>query len=104
VTKKESITVGQGRSVTVSQGGDALTVSVGDLTIQVSSGGISMQAMSKIELTVGGNSVKIDPSGVTVTGTMVKVQGQAMVQVQGPMIQTSADAMLMLKGGITMVN
>jgi type VI secretion system secreted protein VgrG len=104
VGKKESITVGQGRSVTISQGNDALTVSMGDLTIQVSVGGISMQALSKIELTVGGNSVKIDPSGVTVTGTLVKVQGQAMVQVQGPMIQTSADAMLMLKGAITMVN
>ncbi len=104
VNKQESITVANGRSVTVQTGGDKLTVQLGDLTIQVSSGGISMQAMQQIQLTVGGNSIKIDQSGITLNGIMVKAQGQAMVQVQGPMIQVSADGMLMLKGGITMVN
>jgi type VI secretion system secreted protein VgrG len=112
VNKQESITIAQGRSVTIQQGGDSLTVQAGDLTIAVSSGAISMQAMSKISLTVGSNSVTIDQSGITLNGIMIKaqaqanvqVQGQAMVQVQGPMVQVSADAMLMLKGGITMVN
>jgi len=104
VNKQESITVAQGRSVTIQQGGDSLTVQAGDLTIAVSSGAISMQAMTKISLTVGSNSVTIDQSGITLNGVMIKAQGQAMVQVQGPMVQVSADAMLMLKGGITMVN
>jgi type VI secretion system secreted protein VgrG len=60
--------------------------------------------MQSITLTVGGNSIKIDQTGITLKGIMIKLQGQAMVQAQGPMVQVSADAMLMLKGGITMIN
>ncbi len=67
-------------------------------------GAITMQAMTSIELKVGGNSVKIDQSGVTVSATMIKLSGQAMVQIEGPMTKVNADGMMMLKGGIMMLN
>ena len=44
---------------------------------------ITLQANMSIELKVGGNSIKIDPSGVTITGTMVKIDGSAMTEVKG---------------------
>jgi type VI secretion system secreted protein VgrG len=41
---------------------------------------------------------------VTINATKVSVQGQAMVQIQGPMTQVSADGMMTLKGGVMMLN
>ena len=65
---------------------------------------IDLEAMTSIELKVGSNKITIDNMGVTISATQIKVQGQAMVQVQGPMTQVSADGMLMLKGGVMMLN
>ncbi len=67
-------------------------------------GSINLKAMTSIELKVGSNKITIDNMGVTISATQIKVQGQAMVQMQGPMTQVSADGMLMLKGGIMMLN
>ena len=41
---------------------------------------------------------------MTITAMKVSVQGQAMVQIQGPMTQVSGDGMLTLKGGVMMLN
>jgi len=58
---------------------------------------ITLQANMSIELKVGGNSIKIDPSGVTITGTMVKINGSAMTEVKG-------GGMLKMQGGLVMIN
>jgi len=58
---------------------------------------ITLQANMSIELKVGGNSIKIDPSGVTITGTMVKINGNAMTEVKG-------GGMLKMQGGLVMIN
>jgi type VI secretion system secreted protein VgrG len=58
---------------------------------------IKMSANMSIELKVGANSIKLDPSGVSISGTMVKINGSAMTEVK-------AGGMLTLKGGITMIN
>jgi type VI secretion system secreted protein VgrG len=101
---KHDLTIGKGRTTTIKQGGDSLTVKLGDLTVKVSSGAISCEAMTSIELKVGENSVKIDPSGVSIKGTMVKIEGQAMTDIKAPMTKVGGDGMLMLKGGIMMLN
>ena len=67
-------------------------------------GNITMKAMNSIKFTVGGNSIEINAEGVTITAMKVSVQGQAMVQVQAPMTQLSADGMMTLKGGVMMLN
>ncbi len=88
----------------VSLGNHETDVSVGNLTIKVSAGKISMEAMQGIDLKVGGNSVSITPSGITVKGIMVSIQGQATAEVKSPMTTVSGDGMLTLKGGIAMIN
>jgi type VI secretion system secreted protein VgrG len=75
-----------------------------DYAVKSNTGNVKIDALQSIVLTVGANSVKIDQEGITVSGLMVKVQGQVMVQVQGVMTQVSGDAMLTLKGGIMMLN
>ena len=60
--------------------------------------------MQEIELTVGGNSLKIDQTGVSITGTMVKIAGQAMLDMKAPMSTLKGDGMLTLKGGLVLIN
>jgi type VI secretion system secreted protein VgrG len=129
VQSDQATTIKQGnRSASVDQGNDTLTVKQGNLTIDVKMGNVSVkadagsiavEAMQKIELKVGQNSVVIDMTGVTIKGlnvkaqaqvqaefkgTMTKVEGQAMTEVKGPMTQVSGDGVLIAKGGITMIN
>jgi type VI secretion system secreted protein VgrG len=101
-----ALTVSQGNhSLTVSQGNQTVTISQGNHTLSISTGGsktstgqaiemtantsIKLTATASIELTVGGSSIKIDPSGVTISG--VKISG-------------SASAMMELTGGIIKIN
>jgi type VI secretion system secreted protein VgrG len=65
---------------------------------------VSTEAMQGIELKVGQSSVKIDQMGVTITGMMIKIEGQVQTEVKGLITQISADAMLAAKGAITMIN
>jgi type VI secretion system secreted protein VgrG len=46
----------------------------------------------------------IDQSGITLKGLMIKLEGTIMTQIKAPMVRVSADGMLMLKGGLTMIN
>lgn len=103
-TGDHTLEVQQGNNqITLSQGSYNLDVKMGAITIKAALGKISGEAMESIELKVAGNSIKIDATGITLTGTMVKVNGQAMVQVKAPMVQVTGDAMLTAKGGVTMI-
>jgi type VI secretion system secreted protein VgrG len=94
----QSNTVSMGNhSNTVSMGNQSNTVSMGNITVDCSMGSISVTAMQSITLTVGGSSVTIDQSGVTIQGIMITVTGNAITQVSG-------SGMLQLTGGITMIN
>lgn len=101
---RQTVTVKADRTVKVSEGNDSLTVAFGDLSVQASAGNVTVEALQSIVLKVGANSLKIDQEGVTVTGLVVKVQGQMSLQLQGLMTQVGGDAMLTLKGGIMMLN
>lgn len=73
------------------------TISVTGAIKEESKQSITLTANMSIELKVGGNSIKIDPSGVTITGTMVKINGSAMTEVKG-------GGMLKMQGGLVMIN
>ena len=119
----ETVAIKMGnRTVTLEKGNDDLTIKMGNLTTKLAMGNttleldmgdattkaklgkISEEAMQGIEMKVGQNSIKIDQTGVTIKGMMVKVEGQVQTQIKGLMTQVNADAMLTVKGGITMIN
>ncbi len=126
----QTITVKQGnRSVSVDQGNDSLKVKMGNLTVDVSAGNISIkagagkiaiEAMQELSLKVGPSSIVLSPSGVTVKGLNVKaegsvqaemkggvsakIEGTAQVQVKGAVAQVNGDGVVMVKGGVTMIN
>ncbi len=112
VTNNETITVKGKRSTTITgdntteiqSGNEKLTVDTGNITIDAQAGAVKITAVQSIELTVGSNTVKIDPSGVSINGTMVKVAGTAMLDMKAPLTTLKGDGMLTLKGGLTMIN
>ncbi|SMF78578.1 type VI secretion system secreted protein VgrG [Azospirillum oryzae] len=101
----DSLTVGQGNmAIDVKQGDYALKLGLGDVSVKASTGKITMEATTSIELKVGGNSVKIDQSGVTIKGLMVKVTGDGQVQIKGAMTQVNGDGMVKIQGGVVTIN
>jgi len=95
-----SVTVSQGNnSATISTGNDSLTVSSGNHSITISAGSSSVTAAQSITLQVGGNSIKIDTSGVTITATQVSVQAQASLSAQGASVSVNAQADMSLQAG-----
>jgi type VI secretion system secreted protein VgrG len=127
----QTVDIQKDRSVTLEQGNDSLILKQGDMSVELkmgsqttklkmgdqkttldmgsqttkmSLGSSKTEAMQKIELKVGGSSITIDQMGVTIKGMMIKVEGTAMADVKAPMATVSGDAMLTLKGGLTMIN
>jgi type VI secretion system secreted protein VgrG len=101
---KRTTTIQQDESLTVNAGNKKTTVTAGNYTIDVSAGQMTVTAAISITLKVGGNSVQIDQTGVTINGIMVKIEGQAQLQATAPMTQVNGDAMTQVKGGIVMIN
>lgn len=99
----ESVDMGDYKT-TVKMGNYDLGVKMGNITQKADLGAVTVEAMQSITLKVGGNSVVIDQTGVTIKGMMVNVQGNAMLDLKAPMTSVKGDGMLTLKGGITMVN
>ena len=70
------------------------------------------ESMKEIELKVGPSSIKMTPDKIVITAVQieikgtatVKIEGTAMLETKGLMVQHSADAMMTIKGGIVMIN
>jgi len=99
-----TVLIDKGKRAVTIKGDDTLTLKNGNRKVDVKLGKIDEKAMQSITLKVGQNSIKIDQSGITIKGIMVKIQGTAMVDVKAPMTSVKGDAMLKLKGGIIMIN
>ncbi|MBS1857937.1 MAG: type VI secretion system tip protein VgrG [Acidobacteria bacterium] len=85
------------QSTTLDMGNQSTELKLGNQSTQVDLGKIDMTAMQSITLTVGGSSIKVDQMGVTIQGMMIKITGNVMTEVQG-------EAILILKGGFTLIN
>ena len=88
----------------VSRGKRTEKVSLGNYSLTTPVGKQKFQAGQEILLKVGASSIKIDNSGVTIKGLMVKIEGTAMFEAKAPFSQVKGDALLILKGGFTFIN
>jgi type VI secretion system secreted protein VgrG len=101
----EMVTVSQGNyTVEVDMGNIELHAKMGNIKLKADMGAIALEAMQKVEIKVGGNTITVDPSGVTVKGIIVKVEGQAMAEMKSPLTSVKGDGLVMVKGAITMIN
>ena len=104
-TGDRSATIKKGNeSVTVEKGNEAHTIKMGNMTIKCELGSITLEAMQKITLKVGSNSVVIDQTGITTKGIMITEEASAMIKNKAPMVQVNGDAMVVVQGGIVMLN
>ncbi|TNJ42338.1 type VI secretion system Vgr family protein [Phaeobacter sp. B1627] len=90
--------------LTIATGNLTEKISLGNITTEASAGKIAIKAGMEITLTVGGSSIKIDNSGVTISGPIIKVQADGMLEAKSPLTTVKGDGMLTLKGGVTMIN
>jgi type VI secretion system secreted protein VgrG len=106
ITQDETIQVKTGNyKLTVDTGNIDIRAKMGNITLKADMGAIKLEAMQKVEIKVGTNTVTIDPTGVQVKGTMVKIEGQAMTEVSSSAVtQVKGGAMVKVQGGITMIN
>lgn len=92
------------REAIIDMGNDTLTVKMGNHIRKINLGKSETEAMQSITLKVGANKIVVDQTGITLDGIMINLKGQAMIKSQAPMQQMNGDAMVMIKGGITMIN
>ena len=97
VLNNQTIAITSDRTETIQKGNDSITLQQGNRSIKISMGSQTTEAMQSITLKVGQNSIVIDQTGVTIKGTMITIEGQAITQVKG-------DGLLILKGGLVMIN
>jgi type VI secretion system secreted protein VgrG len=88
----------------VSSGNEDVTVSMGNYSLDTTAGSVAITAGTEISLTVGANSIVIDNSGITISGIMVTIEGDATVDVGSPSTTVAGDVMLTLTGGTVMIN
>ncbi|OAI38844.1 hypothetical protein AYO40_06300 [Planctomycetaceae bacterium SCGC AG-212-D15] len=91
------------RTVTLDMGSDTLTIKQGNQTTAINLGKSETTAMTSIELKVGQNSIKVDQSGITLSGLVVKIDGQTQTQVSGLTVSVSGSTMVSVSGGITKI-
>jgi type VI secretion system secreted protein VgrG len=76
---------------------------VGNITMKCAAGKVTIEALQGIELKVGPNSIKIDMSGIQISGLQVKSEGQIQNSMEGLMCKVEGKAMLQAKGALTMI-
>ncbi|HET6425231.1 MAG TPA: type VI secretion system tip protein TssI/VgrG, partial [Planctomycetaceae bacterium] len=93
------------RNVTLTKGNYTLSLASGNVSIQASAGSIKLEALQGIELTCGGNSVKITPSGIQITGMQVQVKADSSLDLEGcAMLQAKGGGIASLKGALVQIN
>ncbi|WP_415509393.1 type VI secretion system Vgr family protein [Acetobacter sp.] len=104
VTHDETVRIDGNKTDTV-RGDHATTVSEGNLSVDVSAGAMHCKAAQSITLQVGGSTIVIDPSGISLSIGESRMQlTAASVTVESPQVTVSGQALLQLSGGITMIN
>lgn len=92
------------REVTIKTGNDTLVIKTGNQKVTIGAGKQEVEAMQSIE-PQGRLELHQDRSdGITIKGTLVKIEGTAMLEGKSPMTTVKGDGMLTLKGGVTMIN
>ncbi|AMV33464.1 Phage-related baseplate assembly protein [Pirellula sp. SH-Sr6A] len=101
--QKETIKTGD-RTTKIEQGNDSLTISAGNQSISIPSGTCTIDAGQKITLQVGGSSIVIDGSSITLKSTNIKIEAGLSAEMTSTTGKVEASATLDLKGGVININ
>jgi type VI secretion system secreted protein VgrG len=114
--------VGNHRTTVVTKGNDTLTVKMGNISTEASKGNIStlakmgnistkaslgkieINAMQSITLTCGTSKIHMTPVGITLEAMQIDVKAKLMLNTQGVIVNHKASALMIIKGGLVMIN
>ncbi|MFV8761807.1 type VI secretion system Vgr family protein [Yersinia enterocolitica] len=125
VQNKLSVNISKGRYTKIENGDDNLDINngnlnqkiVGNLNVELTSGNYKMaisggcgniksdraltiESTQSLILKVGSNKIEVSPTGITITGTLLKIEGKATTEVKGAMMTVQGSAITQIKGGI----
>ena len=96
--------IGKGdRTVVIEGGDDALTIKQGDRRIRLDLGRSVTEAAEAIELRVGPSVIRMEPSGISIQGMAVTIEGHAQAAVKGLMTTVGAEGVLTVQGCATVI-
>jgi len=87
----------------VDKGDHKTTVAKGNMTAEIKQGKVVIDAKMSIELKVGSNSIKIDNTGITLKGAMIKNEAQSLFKADAKMVTVSGK-MTMIDGKMVLIN
>ena len=109
VTHDQTITVSNDRTLSVEGVQDTTIKKTRTVTVTQKS---LLESKQEIELKVGESSIKLTLQGIEIKAPMIKIKAETTLgmeagiqaQLKSTMTQVNGDAMLVLKGGIVMIN
>lgn len=125
INNKHALKISKGRSTQIERGDDELEISKGnlnqtisgDVNIKITNGDyglivgggaaniksdktLTIESIQSLIFKVGSNKIELSPSGITITGTLLKLEGKATTEVKGAMMTLQGSAITQVKGGI----
>ena len=104
VINNETVKVKNDHTTTIESGNHSTTVSSGNHKLDISAGTSEITAATSITLKVGGNSIKIETSGITINGTKVDVAATAAASVKGATVSVSGDGSVSISAPSVAIN
>jgi type VI secretion system secreted protein VgrG len=92
------------REALIDTGNELVTVKTGDQIIKVTAGSSKLEAGTAIELVVGGSSIKIEASGITIKAPKISIEASAKLSIKGSVGEVSSSGVLNLKGSMVNIN
>ncbi|EFA0266069.1 type VI secretion system tip protein VgrG, partial [Escherichia coli] len=80
--------------------GDYRLIVDGGATNIKSDKSLMIESIQSLILKVGANKIELSPSGITITGTLLKLEGKATTEVKGTMMTVQGSAITQIKGGV----
>jgi type VI secretion system secreted protein VgrG len=99
-----SVAIKNDDTLSIEQGNMSIDVKLGDYSLKTDAGSVKIEAMQQITLTVGQNSIKIDQTGITLSGLNIQVQAQVALSAQAPQVSLDGEASMSIAGGVVMIN
>jgi type VI secretion system secreted protein VgrG len=81
-----------------------ITIKVGQSYIAIEASGITIESLGTIEVKGTAGITIESPAQVNGKGTMLTLEGTAMAELKSPMTNVKGDGMLIMRGGVVMIN
>jgi type VI secretion system secreted protein VgrG len=104
ILNNETSKVKNDHTTTIESGNHTTTVSSGNHKLDVSSGTSEISAATSITLKVGGNSIKIDTSGVTINGTKIEASATGSHSISGATVSVSGNGSVSISAPSVAIN